>query len=446
MTSSEDDFLSYLDSLSDEGAPTSPDGIVNISPEWETILQRFIYVSADDRFFDRKTGRLLRLEAVGNIYGHVWQKPKAHTKLLADPRCQKVDGVAYWPGIRKAIIEHGGRQVVNNWRPSTLHVPDYATADDVWRWLELVEYLIPAEAERNHILDWMAAILQQPQRKINHAVLLAGRERIGKDTIVQPLIHGLGTWNVAQPLAEELLEPYTDYLDSSKLVVFQEVQNFEKLAIQNKLKPMLASPPDTLRVRLFQRGFYETPNVVQCLFMSNHKDALKISENDPRYFAVWCDKQRLPDVVYQELYTWLNGGGHGQVVRYLLSRDLSGFNFTGPAPDTDFKREIRQLGRSALEMELADKIERQVPPFDIDFIRTADIVGELRTRGATIKSVGHALAELDCKQIQGRIMGHSGRREQHTLWIIRAFEAWDETKLSRMVETWEAHFAAYKSG
>ena len=436
----------FLDDISLDDTSDNKQEVARFSAEWGSVLSRFVYITAMDRFFDTRTGDILNLEAVGNLYAHVWHKPKAHTKLLADPRCKKVDGMAYWPGVRERIIEHAGRTVVNNWRPSTLKLPDTVTDNDVSRWLELVEYLVPDERDRQHLIQWMAAVLQQQHRKINHAVLLAGRERIGKDTIIQPLIYGLGTWNVTQPLAEELLEPYTDYLDAAKLVVFQEVQNFEKLSIQNKLKPMLASPPDTLRVRLFQRGYYETPNICQCLFMSNHKDALKLSENDPRYFAIWCDRPRLPDAVYEELYAWLNDGGYGQVVRWLLDQDISSFNFTGPAPNTDFKREIRELGRTALETELADKIERRVPPFDIDYIRTSDVCGELRNRNANIKNVGHALGELGCVQVKGRIVGSSGKREKHTLWIIREYETWQKADFSQMVAAWEAHYYTFKHG
>lgn len=64
---------------------------------------------------------------------------------------------------------------------------------------------------------------------------------------------------------------------------------------------MLAAPPDMLRVRLFGRGFYETPNIVQAIFMSNYKDALHISEGDGRYFAVWTDAAPMPKEYYNDL-------------------------------------------------------------------------------------------------------------------------------------------------
>lgn len=407
-------------------------------PTIKRLVDRYVYVADQNRFYDTKTGALLELEAVGNAWAHLYPKPKAHTILLADAECRKADTITYWPGVEDGLVEHGGSMAVNTWRPSTLKLPAVVTDDDVFPWLELVYYLIPEKANHAHLIDWMAAILQQPHRKINHALLLAGRERVGKDTIIQPLIYGLGTWNVNQPLAEELLEQFTDYLHNAKLVIFQEIQNFEKLSIQNKLKPMLASPPEALRVRLFNRGFYETPNIVQCLFMSNHKDALKISDSDPRYFAVWCDKQRLPDSYYSELYGWLNDGGHAKVVRWLLDRDISSFNFAGPAPDTEFKREIRRLGRSSLEMELSELIDGEVFPFDIDFIRPLDVYKNVR--GCTIKSLARALDELGHVRREERVT-RGGGRQRHTMWIIRNHDQLRTASFSTMIDRWELHIA-----
>ncbi len=55
------------------------------------------------------------------------------------------------------------------------------TDDDVLIWEDHMKYLFPNDYERNHILDWLSYTVQHQDDKINHALLVAGKPRIGKD-------------------------------------------------------------------------------------------------------------------------------------------------------------------------------------------------------------------------------------------------------------------------
>jgi hypothetical protein len=52
----------------------------------------------------------------------------------------------------------------------------------------------PDRREREHIFDVMAFKLQNPRIKINHAVLIAGDQGCGKDTLWAPFL-----WAVCGP-------------------------------------------------------------------------------------------------------------------------------------------------------------------------------------------------------------------------------------------------------
>jgi len=247
--------------------------------------------------------------------------------------------------------------------------------------------------------------------------------------LLNPLRYGLGERNVCEPPATELKETFTDYLHHAKLVIFQEIMNFEGLNLENKLKVMLAAPPDMLRVRMFGRGFYETPNIVQAIFMSNYKDALHISQGDGRYFAVWSDVQPLSVKYYSDLWKWLDGAGCGLVVRWLLDRDLSSFNAKEPAPMTDFKTDLIKTSHSPLKHQLLDMIESMDYPFNVDCVRSSDVNKVLRDKYSA-KAIASVLSEVGC--VNKECKRSSGVRNKVSLFAIRNIKQWSD----RSVKLW----------
>ena len=281
----------------------------------------------------------------------------------------------------------------------------------------------------------MAFTLRFPMTKINHALLIAGTSRVGKDMLLNPLRFGLGDANVCEPPAGELKETFTDYLHHSKLVIFQEIQLFEGLNLENKLKPMLAAPPDMLRVRLFGRGFYETPNIVQAIFMSNYRDALHISEGDGRYFAVWTEAQPQDNEYYTRLAQWLDSGGNGLVVRWLLDRDLRDFDPKQRAPLTQFKSELMITSKSPLRHQLEDMIAAGDYPANVDCLRSADVAKKLLYKNSA-KSIGAVLGEMGCLSMACRRA--TGKRETVTLYAVRNIEFWREQSAIKWLDEYDS--------
>jgi len=409
----------------------------NLALIQEVLSKQYAYLSNDDEFIHILSQDTMKGSALSNLYSHKTAgKEQIHQLLLKSDLCKKANKRIYWPGKSDKFFKHKGSVVMNTWMPSQEKIPKTATDDDISIWLDHAEYIIGMPKELEHVLDWMAYMLQNQHDKINYAILLAGKPRIGKDTLFQPLIHGIGANNVSQPEATELTEVYTNYLIDTKLVIFQEVMNFEKAGIENKLKPILAAPPDELRIRAFNQGFTTQPNIVQGIFMSNYRNALKISEGDGRYFALWSDAERLTDSYYEELYEWMNKkDGKGLVTRWLLNRDVSKFKPKTSAPHTAYKAEIQALGKTALEMEIQERIDGFTAPFNNDIIRLIDTVEHLHGKNVTMKSVGTALTNLGytpktCKKAHGK-------REQLTLWVIRNKEKYKDKEPRELIKQYE---------
>lgn len=398
-----------------------------------SLVQRYAYIKSQDRFYDFKSGQFLKLEAVNRAYAHIHVRPQAGTALLRRHDLVRADDMIYLPGHPR-VTQWENKVVLNMWKNQPEVTP---IEGDAGPWLKHLKWIMPSKSDQDHFLMWCAYLLQNQDRKINHALLIGGPPRIGKDTLLEPLKRYLGSYNVSEPSAEELKENFTDYLHHRKLVIFQECQNFDKLNVENKLKPMLAAPPHTLRVRLFGQGFYETPNLVQCIFMSNHRNALKISRGDGRYYTIWCEVAPKPRKYYADLYNWLETQhGYAIVVNYLLNYETTGFSASTPPPVTEYKKLMMEMSGSDLEMAIAERISEKKPPFHRDIIKPSDIIEFGGWEGITVKRMVTALDGLQC--VPKRIRKRTGEeREQVTLWCIRNKKKWQRETPTRWQEEYK---------
>jgi hypothetical protein len=402
------------------------------------LVRRYALLKDQDKLYDFVTGALLKIEAVNHAYAHIHRRPQAGTALLQHPNLVRADSMIYVPG-RPRVMEWKGAQVINLWKEQVTIIPEEG---DCTPWLKHVKWLVPNKPDREHMLNWLAFMIQHQDKKINHALLISGTPRIGKDTLLEPVKKYLGTYNVNEPSAEELKEQFTDYLHHTKLVVFQECQNFDKLNVENKLKPMLAAPPDTLRVRLFGAGFYKTPNLVQVVFMSNHRNALKISKGDGRYFTIWCDARPKPEKYYVDLYHFLEREkGYEIVVQWLLDRDVTEFNPAMLPPTNEYKDMITDMSGTDLEILIKERLVNREPPFHKDILKVSDLFAAGGWEGVTMKRFTTALDSLGC--VPKKVRESYDKRMTHSLWAIHDTEKWAKA----MPKEWlDGFLGEYKGG
>src|SRR5262245_50963041 len=83
-----------------------------------------------------------------------------------------------------------GCTLLNQYQPPTIKGGNPAAAGP---WLDHVRRIYPNEAD--HIINWLAQRVQRPAEKINHALVLAGCQGIGKDSLIEPVTRAVGSWN-----------------------------------------------------------------------------------------------------------------------------------------------------------------------------------------------------------------------------------------------------------
>ena len=233
------------------------------------------------------------------------------------------------------------------------------------RWVELVHKLYPDEAE--HIIAWAAHRVQRPGEKINHALVLGGAQGIGKDTLLQPLVKAVGSWNFSDIAPQQLADSFNTFV---KCVVLRinEVHNLGDLTrpqFYEKSKTLITTPPEMIRVNQKYVNEYSVRNCCGVVMTTNYKaGGIYLAPDDRRHFVAWsnCGKDVLSPTYWTELWAWYESEGFAHVAALLRAHDLSSFNPKAPPPKTAAFWEIVNAGRAPEDAELAGAIDAMGTP------------------------------------------------------------------------------------
>jgi hypothetical protein len=345
--------------------------VETLSPR-AAMFARYVYVASLNRVIDLETGTVIGREPFNVINRRIGAPSSARdcawNVLTSSPdRLQAVDGITFRPGGPRLIYEDmPGLKgwCVNTWIDERGTLPDRADATEVAPWLDLVAFVIPDAAERETVLNWLAWVVQNPSEKPNWALVIGSTyEGIGKDTMLAPVRDAIGRSSVREITADDLASDFTDYLVGARLLIVNEMELNERRAMANRLKPMVASPPYTLRVNIKHQPQYQVPNLIAAIFFTNMENALAVSDTDRRYFVTWNPRPAMPQDAYRAIHEWYEAGGRAKAARWLLDRELGDFNAKGRAPETLAKRAMGLAARPGVEIAIHEGLDERVGPF-----------------------------------------------------------------------------------
>ena len=296
-----------------------------------------------------------RLPAVGKLKASTWLDKN-----------RPVEQMTWVPGepveIRDRLVVNGGwieregSRAFNLYRAPVLK----PTAGNADRWVHHVERLYGEDAA--HIVRWCAHRVQKPADKINHALVLGGKQGIGKDTLLEAVKHAIGAWNFNEVSPQQILGRFNGFLKSVVLRVSEarDLGEFDRFAFYDHMKAITAAPPDVLRIDEKNRQEYAIPNVCGVIITTNHKsDGIYLPADDRRHFVAWSDldKSAFDAAHWDGLYKWYAEGGFDVIANYLQNLDLTGFNPKAPPPQTSAFFEIVNSSRTPEDAEFADALD-----------------------------------------------------------------------------------------
>ena len=102
--------------------------------------------------------------------------------------------------------------------------------------------MIPIDFEREHFLNALAYKVQNPNRKINHAILIGGHPGSGKDTMLAPFFWAIGgesKLNCSLVRNEDLNSQWGYALECEVMEIaeLRQSEAKDRRALENALKP-----------------------------------------------------------------------------------------------------------------------------------------------------------------------------------------------------------------
>lgn len=383
------------------------------------LVGRYAYITGMDRYYDTQTSTLLAKSAVDTSHRHELGR-SASNKLVEAEAVEIVQGPTWVPNAPRFIVR-GASRFLNVYQPPT----ETHTSGDVALYEELAEYLIPDKVIREHILDWFAFVIQQPERKPNWQVLLGGMEGIGKDALIYVLCRAVGFHNTVTIGPHDLESQFNDQFANKKLGILNEISAFRNPRLENSLKQYAADPPAEIAINPKGATRYSVPNLIALVGMTNHRSGFTVSRNDRRWLAYWSPAKPLPASYYDELWKFLEGDGGLHVWHWLSQRDLTQFNPKARAPDTEYKAELIEVSEDPTLAVLRECLEDRVAPFDDDLVLIDRVLRFLNDPRMDRGRVGGFMRELGCEgcRVQQK---HEGGNSSKRFWIVRRHDAFKE--------------------
>jgi hypothetical protein len=423
--------------------------------EW---FERFAYIQSDDAYFDMVTRTEVPRSVFNALYRHVDcrsvhnRKKPISASYYFDERRQEygakaLTGVTFAPG-ENVMVARDGLVYGNRW---VNHRPDMSGSDlmadaDVERWLDHCRVLVPNEVELAHVLNVMAYKVQHPNVKINHAVLHGGDEGSGKDTMWAPFLWAIGGEHQHNRSIIETggLDSQWGYGLEAEVVILNELKEpeaRERRALANKLKPVIAAPPETISINRKGLHPYEMLNRLQVIAFTNDPLPITIPTQDRRWFCLWSHAPRMEPEAGPALWAWYKTGGFQKVAAWLWQRDVTAFNPAAAPPVTEWKLNMVEHGLSVAESFLVDLMVQRVGPFAQGvvagpFHKLCDtITAGYVPAGTKVPQAAllHAFKEAGWKDC-GRVASATLQTKRHIFANPDVAQKYSKSELRRMVE------------
>ena len=423
--------------------------------EW---FERFAYVQSDDSYFDMVTRREVPRNVFNALFRHSEcrsvhnSKQRVQASIYYDERRQEhaakaLMGVTYAAG-EDVLVARDGLVYGNRWCNMRPDLSQSAPVSDasIERWLAHCRVLVPDEAELNHIFDVMAFKTQNPNVKINHAILHGSDEGSGKDTMWAPFLWAIGGQHHHNVSIIETggLESQWGYALEAEVVILNELKEpeaKERRALSNKLKPLIAAPPDTITVNRKGLHPYDMLNRLQVIAFTNHQLPISIPSQDRRWFCVWSTAPIMDEDEAIAMWKWYKTGGYEMIGAWLWQRDVARFNPAATPPVTEWKLNMVEHGLSVAESFLVDMMRQRVAPFMSGvvggpFHKLCDTIAQGHMPPGTKvpqAALLHALKEAGWKDI-GRVATADLTTKKHLFAAPDMAERYSKSELRRMIE------------
>jgi hypothetical protein len=384
-------------------------------------------------FVDIASKKMLSSKAFNHRYG-AEGGAEAYNRAIQSKSIARYDGVCYRPSGAD-VVEIGGRDCFNMYHPQQIEPLDGTPQMFLWH----LKYLIPDPASREHLINWLSWLVQHPDQKMMHAVLLLGRKRTGKSWFAELLKVLLGSANCSEPSKRRVASDFNGWLAYRQLIIIHELREKGARGLYDELKELITQ--GTVGINLKGVESFEVGNFANFFTISNHEDALPIDDQEGRYLVIRCADEPAfgkgtsrSKEYYKRLFACVGspdepGDEARRVLNLLLTRDLSNwdgkgssYDGRGTAPETEAKADMVEASRSSLEKFLLWALETGERPFSCSIINPKDVLNalplDIEAASRNVRAVEMALREIGARPLSKYKAIHTSTGRKR-LWAVK---------------------------
>jgi hypothetical protein len=395
-------------------------------PPW---AENLIYLMQDEGcFYNTKTHKAMSYSVLETMHPSP-TKQKTREWLVQTVKVPTVANLRFDPTQPPSEIfsdAQGGRYF-NTFLDSYPKKEDMDPARIKWAggvYREHLRRLIREPEYQTVLIDFFAHLVQHPEIKITWCPLLQSTGGVGKTWLCRLAAATLGSTNAYLLEGLDLLETkYNGWATDHLLVVIEEVRtnNASRHSVVDRLKTVIANPRVSVTDKyVAQRN---EPNFTSYIALTNHRDALALSDDDRRYFVLQSPLQRKEDrrLFTRDYFAQLEDvekNWAAELRQWLLEWPISAeFNAKGDAPDTHYKGSMAEIASSTLAYVTRNIIQDQPHALVRKDLISLSVLRELVSAEPGVASysdqyLAKVLYELGYEPIGQHLL--AGKR--HSLW------------------------------
>lgn len=279
-----------------------------------------------------------------NANGDLVPKPTV-IEWMKWPKRRKYQRLTYSPG-EPDVIDN----CLNTW-PGWGCEP---RKGDVTPFLDLMNFLFKEQTDvRDWFIQWLAYPLQNPGRKMAHAVLLWSAETGMGKSRTGAIMRKIYGDNYSEVTKDELTSQFNQWRINTQFILGEEITGSDSKREADKVKGLITA--ESFIANEKHQGTFQIESRENYLLTSNHANALFMENNDRRYLIHHIEGKPAPRKFYDTISEWKDSvDGPPALFHYLLNIDLSKFHPFGDVPFTESKQQMIQDSKPAWELALED--------------------------------------------------------------------------------------------
>lgn len=360
-------------------ATWATDQIPNPKGKPTTVLRSdfkdmWAYVEEADMFVCKEMPEIIRSEQIMNKMLSAFSHSNQTSQLIVKAYVGRATKLCYRPDIKGKMVTDSTTSAIN------LHTPTHIKSreGDPTPWLEFMNYMFPNPSEMKEVMRWCATLIAKTDVRMEYGMLLVSeRQGVGKTTLGSSILAPLvGMQNSGWPTENQIVQSeFNGWLANKRLIIINEIYSGHSWKAYNKLKSAITDKEVEVNEK-YQRP-YLIENWCHIFACSNSMRALRIEEDDRRWYYPEVVEEKWPRQKFEEFHNWLKSGGLSIIKTW--AENFNDYIYKGqPAPMTERKKELIISSRTDGQQESAILAEAFLSNKDPVVLAMKDIVEWVR--------------------------------------------------------------------